>query len=722
MTNSRPASPTQPLMAIRMPSSPTQPPMTNVFGALVLLVGAIGLSGGWAGTVAIAVLALAVLAPYGSMLATARRRLPPAVPAVTWLLLVVAAGFAPGAGGVTALRDALPRLLTAARPAPSTVEFLLPGVMLAVIVGVWVGARAVRGSRSRPRTLGAGSGTFAPLVGGAALYLAGALLTAGQADRYGALAALLVVTGVVGWAVTERRSSRRAGRLMTVVAGAGASVLAAGLLAVYLVPPDDAFEPRDLVEPPSTPLVARNPLPRLAALAGQDEVLFRHTVGERRLHLVALTIFDGTAWQSDALYRPLGAVAAPALPGGTSRTAVTGDVIIEGLDGFWLPAAGVPERVSLDARVDAESGSLVLDGGLRPGLRYQLRAMVDSPTADELAIAAVPTVATYRDTPRVPFLLADFARQTVQGAGTPFEQAVLLEATVRGNRRLDPRSPAGSSYARLETFLFAPASRPGGQSGTSEQFAGAFAVLARAVGLPTRVMFGFGPGQQQPDGTWAVSGRDALAWPEVYFTGLGWVPFDPSPAAPDTTGPSAEAKEQVFERIGLDPPEPQPTPSSRNRPTVQPTAPPAPGPAALPVPGDDPSSGRSVWAAPVVVAAAACLLMLARGLRTRRHRRAGAVGAWSEVLDLLVLVDRRPPPWHTAVRIADDVATAFPTRGTHPALRLAWAADRAAFCPRGVRVDVPWTQLRHLRAAVRRRTPWYRRLVWRLDPRPFWRR
>jgi hypothetical protein len=129
--------------------------------------------------------------------------------------------------------------------------------------------------------------------------------------------------------------------------------------------------------------------------------------------------------------------------------------------------------------------------------------------------------------------------------------------------------------------------------------------------------------------------------------------------------------------------------------------------------------GQVALVAPAVVVA---LVLLARWVRRRRHRRAGARGAWSEVLDLLVLLDRRPAPWHTAVRIAADLAATFPGPQPHPATLLAASADRATFCPPEVREVAPVAQLRALRQVVRRRTPWYRRLGWLVDPRPLWRR
>jgi hypothetical protein len=55
------------------------------------------------------------------------------------------------------------------------------------------------------------------------------------------------------------------------------------------------------------------------------------------------------------------------------------------------------------------------------------------------------------------------------------------------------------------------------------------AVLARLVGIPSRVAVGFTRGTRQPDGSWLVTSHDAHAWPELYFAGFGWLPFEPTP-------------------------------------------------------------------------------------------------------------------------------------------------------------------------------------------------
>src|SRR5262249_38362786 len=80
----------------------------------------------------------------------------------------------------------------------------------------------------------------------------------------------------------------------------------------------------------------------------------------------------------------------------------------------------------------------------------------------------------------------------------------------------------GSGNSAIEDFLDS-------RQGFCEQFAGAFAAMARAVGLPARVAVGFAPGRY--DGReFTVLSRDAHAWPEVYLAGLGWTQFEPTPA------------------------------------------------------------------------------------------------------------------------------------------------------------------------------------------------
>ncbi|HEX2578142.1 MAG TPA: transglutaminase family protein, partial [Aquihabitans sp.] len=71
------------------------------------------------------------------------------------------------------------------------------------------------------------------------------------------------------------------------------------------------------------------------------------------------------------------------------------------------------------------------------------------------------------------------------------------------------------------------------REGWCEQIASSLVVLARANGLPARLVTGFVPSERDAvTGTYVVRAKDAHAWAEVWFEGLGWVPFDPTADVP----------------------------------------------------------------------------------------------------------------------------------------------------------------------------------------------
>jgi transglutaminase-like putative cysteine protease len=72
--------------------------------------------------------------------------------------------------------------------------------------------------------------------------------------------------------------------------------------------------------------------------------------------------------------------------------------------------------------------------------------------------------------------------------------------------------------------------------GYCDQFAQAFAVLARLLGIPSRIAIGYTGGTQGPGNTWDVTTADAHAWPELYFTDEGWLRFEPTPSGSNGQG------------------------------------------------------------------------------------------------------------------------------------------------------------------------------------------
>ncbi len=117
-------------------------------------------------------------------------------------------------------------------------------------------------------------------------------------------------------------------------------------------------------------------------------------------------------------------------------------------------------------------------------------------------------------------------------ADSPAEKAAAIQAYLRSSEfSYSTERLPGSGYQALENFLLRD------HKGYCEQFASAMAMMARVVGIPSRVSVGFLPGDRDGD-SWRVSIRDMHAWPELYFAGYGWVRFEPTPASITGAAPS----------------------------------------------------------------------------------------------------------------------------------------------------------------------------------------
>ena len=114
--------------------------------------------------------------------------------------------------------------------------------------------------------------------------------------------------------------------------------------------------------------------------------------------------------------------------------------------------------------------------------------------------------------------MSQLAQQAVGTATTPAAQAQALVNWFRSGQfryTLDP--PATSGPNPLVQFLTVT------KAGDCQQFAGAYGVLARTLGIPTRLAVGFTPGRAGPGDTFTVTGADAHVWPQVYLGPAGRV-------------------------------------------------------------------------------------------------------------------------------------------------------------------------------------------------------
>ncbi len=119
---------------------------------------------------------------------------------------------------------------------------------------------------------------------------------------------------------------------------------------------------------------------------------------------------------------------------------------------------------------------------------------------------------------RIPAL----GEEITDGTVTPVQAVCTIDDWIATNKTYDPTATHDAEQEPLEQYLFEM------DSGNAEYAAASLVVLARSQGIPARYVTGYTPGEQSDDGV-VVRAVNAHAWAEVYVTGHGWIPFDPTP-------------------------------------------------------------------------------------------------------------------------------------------------------------------------------------------------
>ena len=237
--------------------------------------------------------------------------------------------------------------------------------------------------------------------------------------------------------------------------------------------------------------------------------------------------FDGNTWDlPDRSLEDVDGSLSEAAPGSTPNEQ---QIEVAALRGKLVPGAAEPVRASGDGlRWNAEMSTLVrVDRDLEEGDRFDIVSAMPSFSPDVLRAASstAPPDPIYLELPDgFPVSIAATASEVTAGAPTTYDKMLTLQDWFRTNFRYSLDVPQGHSTSAIEAFLRQ-------RIGYCEQFAGTFAAMARGLGIPARVAVGYTPGLLQADGTRAVLGKNAHAWPEIWFDGLGWVPFEPTPGA-----------------------------------------------------------------------------------------------------------------------------------------------------------------------------------------------
>jgi transglutaminase-like putative cysteine protease len=557
------------------------------------------------------------------------------------------------------------------------------------------------------------------LIGPVALYLSGILIGTSepyQAGVRGAAFAVIALTWL-GWrrpngasvvaASARRLRNRKLGGAAVVVALA---VLFGGGAGFVLAPPNsERFVLREEVQPPFDPLQYPSPLSGFRHYTKQavDEVLF--TVSGLKkgdtIRLATMDSYTGKLWNVTGPDTATGgsgsfSLVGRALPKQAFITPeVRRDVVftIKGYKDVWLPSLGYPTALTFasgaaknsgdDLRYNDSTGTAVLTSGLRQGDSYQMNSLVQKViTPDELAnvqTAAVqlpPVVGS-------PDIVTSKAQDFAGKATTPIAQLEairnkLVTSGFLSHGRASDAVPsrAGHGADRVNDLLERTQ-----MVGDQEQYSSAFALMARSLGYPARVVMGFAPKIAAGQGTVKVTGDDVTAWVEVAFAKEGWVAFNPTPKETDipqaqTPQPQSEPQPQVRQPPRSEKHDDQVlTPVSLDESRVKNNETP------FAIPG---------WAIILTISILAPSLLFFGPLlvitwfkqRRRRRRRAAArgdlqvAGAWDELLDRYSELGYAVPAKATRLRVARSLHEQLPAEIPVTLRDIALATDEAVFC------------------------------------------
>ncbi len=372
------------------------------------------------------------------------------------------------------------------------------------------------------------------------------------------------------------------------------------------------------------------------------------------LRISVLANFTENEWTSGDRSVPDNQVADGALPPiegldpGVARESYAYEVeVTDALSSTWLPTQAPVSRVQApgDWRFDLTTSDFIAatDDLTTSGLTYEMTSVEPQVGAADLAAAPAErgeVDSRFLQLPTgLPPVVGSLTNDVTAGLANNFDRAVALQDFFRtdGGFRYSLASEDGNGADELAAFL---TPGPDGRIGYCEQFASAMAVMARQVGIPSRVAVGFLAPSRLEDGRWEYSSDDLHAWPELYFPGAGWTRFEPTPPRRAAQVPAYTAGDQAPEPLqqvpgsGRDAARGEEADRAENR--VQPQV----GDAQPAAPIEAPSTR---WRTAALVLAPAALvvgLLAAPGVvrRRRRERRlsGGVLDGWAELRDTAV--------------------------------------------------------------------------------------
>lgn len=551
--------------------------------------------------------------------------------------------------------------------------------------------------------------------------------------RSAAVRALAAQSGV---AVETSRDRRHIG--LRTVAGAAVILVIAGSVgtaATILLPtkaPRDVvrtrvvqpFDPRDYPSPLVgfrgylEPADSNKPMFTVSGLAG-----------DRRIQIATLDSYDGVVYA-------VGAEGAHGESGSFTRVPyrldqagvdgrhVTLNVTVKGYTGVWLPGAGQLQQVHFDGSNAAAlensffyndtTGTSVVTRTVGTGDSYSLDAVVKPERTAAQLDSAEPGPATLPKPGVVPDELVSTLQDYSASQNSPGSKLAAALKALKANGYIshgigtEPVSRSGHSADRITQLL---TDVP--MIGDQEQYAVTAALMARQLGFPARVVFGFAlPAGASTSGAVTFTGSDVSAWIEVQTKADGWVTVDPTPPVRQIPAKQPDVPKQISRpQSVVQPPrdetikQPQESPQSH----VDKQDDSGPGAFVALLLAVLTIAGWSLLA--LAILAAPFLAVVAAKVRRRTLRKRAPTsieriaGGWQEFADAAVDYGYAPPPAATRIELAETVG------GMRP-LVLASAANRAVFSPSAPtpdEADAVWKDVRELRSSLgSQRSRWQR--------------
>ncbi len=596
------------------------------------------------------------------------------------------------------------QLLTIALPVGTYQALLVPVFALllaASVAGLSIALRARHGEL----------GVLAPVV----VFVTGIVFGSAH-EPAGPLPALALFVLALVWVAWRRWARRR--EALELLAGRPASgrarpnrlrvvVSASALLAVATavslgaaaaLPPHGQRDVlRNAIEQPFDPRAEVSPLAGFRNyMRDGAEVQFRVTglPAGARIRIATLDTYDGIVFAAGSAEIASASGTFTRLPYRIDRTGVDGDRVslgfeIEAYSGIWLPTAGLLESVDFTGPRAAElaDGFYYNDttgaGAVVPGIEsadaYRIESVLPAQPSRAEVAGLTPGSVTLPVAERVPEELTARLDEYVRGRNSAGERLLAMLDGLKRDGYVshglvgEPASRSGHSADRLAQLFSAPI-----MLGDAEQYAVAAALMARELGFPARVVFGFVP-DAAGEAT-AVTGADASAWIEVHTSQHGWVQLDPNPAPREIPDEEPDDANDIARPQSVLPPPPE---IDDDREDVVP-------PESTPEEPEDAGGLLEALLAvlriagwilvPVLVVLAPFLLVVAVKARRRAlRRRSGDAlqrirGGWQEFEDAALDRGYRIQPAATRSEVAAVV-------GGRQTRALAAVADRATFSP-----------------------------------------